>query len=160
MLCELRQSYWNSHIITRLTLLQGLPLSALKIPQTKEQINHFWGVILLGLVVNGKSEPQTSFEGSQEDLNLRHGHKILELEGERWFGLISWFLDEKTGQEKLSDLVKLTEVELDILNAEEATFFFFPWYLLCTIRYIVIAPVWFNLSCKWFKQNNNRKTKP
>lgn len=46
-------------------------------------------MILLGLVVNGKSEPQSSLKGSQEDLNLRHGHKILELEGERRFGLIS-----------------------------------------------------------------------
>ena len=143
-----------------MTLLHWLPLSALKIPQTKEQINHFWGVILLGLVVNGKSESKSSPKGSQEGLNLRHGHKILELEGERWFGLISWFLDEKTGQEKLSDLVKLTKMEFDILNACEATSFFFPWYLLCTMRCTVIAPVWFNLSCKWFKQNNNRKTKP
>lgn len=143
-----------------MTLLHWLPLSASKIPQTKEQINHFWGVILLGLVVNGKSESKSSPKGSQGGLNLRHGHKILELEGERWFGLISWFLDEKTGQEKLSNLVKLTKMELDILNAYEATSFFLPWYLLCTVRCIVIAPVWFNLSCKWFKQNNNRKTKP
>ena len=39
---------------------------------------------------------------------------------------MSGFSDEKTYQEKLSDLVKITKPELDILNAGEAIIFFFP----------------------------------
>lgn len=49
-------------------------------PTTNQLTNHSFGIIL-GFVVNRKGELKSNLEGSQEDINLRHGHKILWLEG-------------------------------------------------------------------------------
>lgn len=49
--------------------------------QPEKQINHSFGLILLGFVENGKSELKSNLGGSQKDLNSRHGYKILDLEG-------------------------------------------------------------------------------